>query len=96
MFSDWVQELKIAIGIKLKANEMRSTQKEMTTMKALWTTWKAARSIQQGHANVYSAIKKIEIKMILRLTFYTWLHVQKKFRKRNLKTVVENIMIVRS
>ena len=92
VFSDWVQELKTAIGIKLKANEMGSIQKEKTTMKEHWTMWKAEKSIQQGYANVYNAIKKIEIKMIFRSTFYAWLRAQKKFRKRYLKTVIENKM----
>ena len=67
VFSDWVQELKTAIGIKLKANEMGSIQKEKTTMKEHWTPWKAEKSIQQGYANVYNAIKKIEIKMIFQM-----------------------------
>jgi hypothetical protein len=67
VFSDWVQELKTAIGIKLKANEMGSIQKEKTTMKEHWTMWKAEKSIQQGYANVYNAIKKIEIKMIFQM-----------------------------
>ena len=79
VFSDWVQELKIAIGLKLKANEMGSIQKEKTTMKEHCTIWKAARSIQQGYANVFSAIEKIGIKMIFRSIFYTWLGAKKKF-----------------
>ena len=65
---------------------MGSIQKEKTTMKEHWTMWKAEKSIQQGYANVYNAIKKIEIKMIFRSTFYAWLRAQKKFRKQYLKT----------